>query len=154
MSANWFMCKDYYRLQRSCGKVMFLHLSVILFTGGSLSGGVSIQRVSVQRGLCPRGLYPRGLCPGGVCPRGVSVQGVSVQRDFRPGGSPWGGSLSRGCLYPGGLCPGGLCQGDPLPRHCMVTFGRYASYWNAFFFLNMFFNIKNVIVVFVWNPFA
>ena len=29
----------YYRPQRSCGKAMFLHLSVILFTGGSLSGG-------------------------------------------------------------------------------------------------------------------
>ena len=28
----------FYRPQRSCGKVMFLHLSVILFTGGSLSG--------------------------------------------------------------------------------------------------------------------
>ena len=26
----------YYRPQRSCGKVMFLHLSVILFTGGCL----------------------------------------------------------------------------------------------------------------------
>ena len=26
--------KHYYRLQRGCGKVMFLHLSVILFTGG------------------------------------------------------------------------------------------------------------------------
>ena len=33
-----FLCKDIfflYRPQRSCGKVMFLHLSVILFTGGS-----------------------------------------------------------------------------------------------------------------------
>ena len=34
------------------GKVMFLHLSVILFTEGSLSTG----------GLCPQG----GLCTGGV----------------------------------------------------------------------------------------
>ena len=32
--------EGYYRPQRSCGKVMFLHVSVILFTGrgGSLSG--------------------------------------------------------------------------------------------------------------------
>ena len=29
-----------YHLQRSCGKVMFLHLSVILFTGGCLLRGV------------------------------------------------------------------------------------------------------------------
>ena len=32
----------YYRLQRSCGKVMFLHLSVILFTGGVSVEGVSV----------------------------------------------------------------------------------------------------------------
>ena len=29
----------YYRPKRSCGKVMFLHVSVILFTGGSLCQG-------------------------------------------------------------------------------------------------------------------
>ena len=34
---------SFYRPQRSCGKVMFLHLSVILFTGAG---------VSVQGGLC------------------------------------------------------------------------------------------------------
>ena len=45
------------------GKVMFLHLSVILFMG----------RVSVKG----------GLCPGGVSVQWVSVQGVSV----------WGRSL-------------------------------------------------------------
>ena len=50
---------NFYRPQRSWGKVMFLHVSVILFTaGGSLS----------RRGLCPVG----GLCPGGggLCPGG------------------------------------------------------------------------------------
>ena len=45
----------YYRPQQSCGKVMFLHLSVILFTGGSLSRGVSVWWT---------------LCPGGLCPGG------------------------------------------------------------------------------------
>ena len=30
---------DFYRPQRTCGKVMFLHLCVILFTRGSLSRG-------------------------------------------------------------------------------------------------------------------
>ena len=41
---------DFYRPQRTCGKVMFLHLCVILFTGGSLSRGVSVkgERVSVR----------------------------------------------------------------------------------------------------------
>ena len=74
---------------------MFLHLCVILFTGGeSLSRGVS-----VQGGLCPRGslsggcLCPGGLCPGGLCPRGVYVEegslsmGVSVHVDL----CQWGG---------------------------------------------------------------
>ena len=62
---------NYYRPEQSCGKVMFLHLCVILFTGfvegggfcpggslsgrGSLSGGFSVQGVSVQGGLCPGG---------------------------------------------------------------------------------------------------
>ena len=31
---HWQSDLTYYRPQRSCGKVMFLHLSVILFTGG------------------------------------------------------------------------------------------------------------------------
>ena len=47
----------FYRPQQSCGKVMFLHQSVILFTGGSLSRGVCRGR----GGLCPEGLcqgYP------------------------------------------------------------------------------------------------
>ena len=63
---------------------MFLHLSVILFTGK----GCFCPRVGA---LCPRG---EGLCPGGFCPGGlclvVSVQGglsprreISVQGDLR-----------------------------------------------------------------------
>ena len=51
--------------KRSLGKVIFLHVSVILFTGhmtrGSLLGGVSVQGISVQE---------------------VSVQAVSVQGDL------------------------------------------------------------------------
>ena len=39
---------------------MFLHLSVILFTGGLCPGGLCLG------GLCPGGLYPGvGLCRGG-----------------------------------------------------------------------------------------
>ena len=86
--------------------IMFLHLSVILFTRGgggegggrgslsrevSVRGGVLSQVVSVQGGLCPDGLFlgegslsrGRGLCPGGLfLGGGVSVQwgrGASVQ---------------------------------------------------------------------------
>ena len=64
---------------------------------------------------------------GGLCQGGVSVQGGSLSR----GVLVQGGSLSRE-----GLCPdevsvqGGSLSGRP-PR--MVTCGRYAFYWNAFF---------------------
>ena len=58
-------------LKRSWRKVMFLHLSVILFTGGSVRG-VPVQGVSVQGSLCPGDLHP-----GGVSVQGwVSVWGV------------------------------------------------------------------------------
>ena len=60
-----------YRPQRSCGKVMFLHLSVILFTGG----GISVQGVS-KGGLCPR----EGLCPGGLCQGKPPVRTVTCGR--------------------------------------------------------------------------
>ena len=52
-------------------------------TGGSLSGGLSVQGESLSRaGLCPGGsLSGGGLCPGGS----LSVQGASLSR----------GSLSR-----------------------------------------------------------
>ena len=60
---------------------MFLHVSVILFTGGtrSLSWGSPSQGVSVFGGLCPGGLCPGGcLCPGGVFVWGSLSSGVSV----------------------------------------------------------------------------
>ena len=70
--------------KRSCGKVMFLHLSVILFTGGGVSvGGVSIQGSLWLQGGC---LWLQVGClwlQGGVS----DCRGVS-------------------------LTAGGLCQGD------------------------------------------
>ena len=118
---------------------MFLHLSVILFTGGifypgslcpggvvSVQGQGSLSRVwvSVQEGVSVQGSLSKGwgLCPGGgSLSKGGLCLGVSVQ----------GGSLSRGGLCPGGVSvQGGSLSGRP-PR--MVTCRRYASYWNAFF---------------------
>ena len=84
---------------------MFLHVSVILFTGGA------------GRSLCPSmhhrshdkggSLSGRGLSPGGSLSR--AVQGRSLS----------GGSLSGGVSV------------RETPR--TVTSGQYASYWNAFF---------------------
>ena len=53
--------------KRSCGKVMFLQVSVILSTGGGvlLSGGVSYRGSPIQRGIS----YLGGLSyPGGGMP--------------------------------------------------------------------------------------
>ena len=99
---------------------MFLHLSVILVTGG---GGLclSMHHRSHDQG---------SLCPGG---RGVSVWGISVM-----GGRlcPGGVSVQVG-LCPGkvGLCPRVLSPRGSLSRGVsvretphMVTSGRYASY--------------------------
>ena len=101
---------------RSCSKVMFLHLCVILFTqwgGGYLSQhapqshmtrGVSFHVGSLSRKTSVRGVSIRGgLWPGGLCLGGVSVLGVSAQRGLCPGGLYPVGSLSRGSLSEGSL---------------------------------------------------
>ena len=60
--------------KRSCGKVMFLHLSVILFTGGSLSRGVSVWG-SLSRGSLSEGVSVQGLCLGGSMSRETPLYG-------------------------------------------------------------------------------
>ena len=78
---------------------MFLHLSVILFTEGSLSGGLCSGGgvISVQVGLCPEGLCPEGLCPGGSLSEGVSNGDPPPQYGVRPvGTNPIG---MHSCLF-------------------------------------------------------
>ena len=91
----------FYRPQRSCDKVMFLHVFVILSQhppqvawrgGGSLSGGAS-------------------LSGGSLSAQGGSVQGVSVQ------GSLSRGSLSRGVSVQG---EGSLCLGVCVQRGSLL----------------------------------
>ena len=55
----------FYRQQRSCGKVMFLHLCVVQLTGG---------------GLCLGGSLSGGVSVRGSLSRGVSFQGVTSGR--------------------------------------------------------------------------
>ena len=139
-----------YRPQTEFAKVMFSQVFVCpqqgLCPGGSLSrGSLSRGRRSLSRDLCPGGsiqgvsVQGEGLCPGGLCPgalsRGISVQGVSIQ-EVSVKGALSRGSISRGVSFQGWMLlsrQGGLCQGDPHT----VTWGQYASYWNAFLFLEI-----------------
>ena len=102
----------YYRPQTKFAKVMFLHLSVSHSVHGEGPG---------------RG----GAWLGGSAPGGCLVQGV-------PGlGDAWSG----GCLVSGGGVPGPggcLVRGGvetPPDGYCC---GRYASYWNAFFYISVY----------------
>ena len=103
-----------YRPQRSCAKVIFLHVCVILSTAGC-------------------------ACPGGMCARGcVCTQGPCVPRVG--GVHAQGGVHARGW----GVCvPGCVCMPVGHGTHAPPTHttrygwsmrGRYASYWNAFLF--------------------
>ena len=95
--------------KRSCGKVMFLQVSLILFTGGVWSRG--------------------GACSGGVpAPGGVWSWGVPA-----PGGVWSRGVPALGGLLPGGACSRGGLVETPLPPDSYCC-GQYASYWNAFLF--------------------
>ena len=108
----------------SCGKVLFLHLTVILFIKG-------------EGGLCPGCLYTGGICPGGLC-LGVSVQGglypgglcpgeVSVQGEsLSRGVSVWGVSVQEGSLSVGSLSerphtPYGNEQVVRIPLECILV---------------------------------
>ena len=88
---------------------MFLHLSVILFTGGCGGGHDASQE---------------GLCPG------VSVYLESLFRGFLSRGCLSG----RGSLQGGSLSVRVSVRETPDrdPPSRTVTIGRYASYWNAF----------------------
>ena len=116
---SWIRHWDYWQFitsrQRSGGKVMFLHLRVILFTGGCmmslsvlLPGSMFILVVSLHSGVSIQGSLSRG---------GVSIQG--------------------GCLPPGDVSLQRGRQTDPLQELTSSGShqrGWYASYSNAYLF--------------------
>ena len=114
----------HYRPQRSWAKVIFLHLSEILLTGGWVSQH-ALQVRSVPGGGIPACLagWSRGSGPGGVWVRGVK------------GGPPiyffWNFFLSSTFF--------GHTPPPPPPPEAESSIwsmsGRYASYWNAFLLL-------------------
>ena len=80
----------------SCGKVMFLHLSVILFTGrgSSMAGSGGGACVGV-------GDVWQGVCSGGVHGRGEGVHGRGRWQGVHGRGE---GMHGRGCMAGGCAC--------------------------------------------------
>ena len=95
-----------YRPQRSCGKVMFLHLSVILFTGGSSP---------------PLGRHS-DPSPGQTPAPGKTPPGQTP---------PWA-DIAREDTPPGQTTTPRQTPPSPVHTGTRSTSGRYASYWNVF----------------------
>ena len=111
------------------GKVIFLHLSVILFTGGACVVG----------GICGRGV----CMAGGTCGEGACMAGcVCVVGGMNGRGCMVGGMHGRGACVAGGMCGRGVCAmgvcvaGGVHGRYYKIrSMSRwYASYWNAILF--------------------
>ena len=112
-----------YRPQRSWGKVMFLHVSVILFTGGwggggmpaCIAGGIS---ACLAAGLLGGGGGIPACFEGGIPACLAGLWGVSP-------GPHWGGSPDP---HLGGLCIPACTEADPpmvyLPG-CVPAWGVY-----------------------------
>ena len=106
----------------SCGKVMFLHLSVILFTGGGNS---------VQGGLCPGVSVGGSLSKwvsvqGGLCPKGASVQGggsLSIEGALS-------GKLTKR-LRAAGTHPTGMHSCYRHCQHAISVADPQRKYWDA-----------------------
>ena len=136
---------------------MFLHVSVILFTGGcawQVGGGV-VGGPCMAGGMCGRGVCKAGGCAwwgggGGACMAGGHAwQGEVCGREgMCSGGHAWqgecmaGGMCGRGHAWQGvhgrGCMAGGhACHAWPpsTMRYGRSMHGRYASYWNAFLLL-------------------
>ena len=113
------MC--HYRQQLSCGKVMFLHISVILSTGGCIK---ACTGADTPLGQTPPGQIP----PWADTPRGQTPPGqITPSADTPPGQT-----------HPLGSNPPGQTSGQtaPCPVHAGIwsTSRRFAPYWNAFLF--------------------
>ena len=109
----------YYYPQRSCGKVMFLHLSVILLTGW----GVSVKRPRVHTPLGHK--HPLGTHPLGThipTPLSRHPHGQKLPLDRNP--APWAYTSCPVHLgYTPSLC---MLAYSPLPSACWDTVNKWA----------------------------
>ena len=132
----------FYLPQRSWGKVMFLHLSVILFTGGCLPH----PWTDTPPGRHPLGRHPQGRPPWADTPWADTRPGQTLALGRHPlsrhppwqtphwADTPWADTPQA--YTPLGRHPTAQCmlRYTPHPVHAGIwsTSGRYASYWNAF----------------------
>ena len=95
-----------YRQQRSCSKVMFLYVSVILFTGGACVVG----------GMCvPGGMYVAGdMCSVGACVAGGMVGRHAWQGACVVGVCMVGGVHGREGMHGRGMCMAGGMHGTGM----------------------------------------
>ena len=141
--------KNYNTLIHGLRSISF---SFILFLVNAIP--LTSMHSSRMRTACLLTISQHALCRGGVSQhalgRGVCIPACTGQGSVCPGGVCLG---VQGCVHRGGVCPGGMSaqglvssHGGCLPRGCTPvryyriwsTSGQYASYWNAFFSLNVF----------------
>ena len=104
-------------IRNEIAKVMFLHVSVILFTGGGVLSQHALQVVS-QHAL------EQGVpALGGLLLKGCLLRGCLLWGGLLPGGCLlWGGACSRGwgCLLEGGCLLWGCVETPPESRQLLL----------------------------------
>ena len=137
--------------KRSCGKVMFLHLCVILFMGVGFPACTTEHMTKVIFSQVSVILLTGGMGRG-VCSQGVSTPGGCVC-SHRWGLVLWAARILLECILV--TVYNSSCGKVMFPQVCVKNSvhwggggvhpppdgrgsGRYASYWNAFL-LHMFF---------------
>ena len=161
----------YYRPQTKFAKVMFLHLSVILFMAVSHPRGGLLPREGRDRGSPNQGSPTQGGSPG-PHKGGLQAHTWRGSPGPHPGGVqvPHQGDLqahTQGCLQahtwgvsrptPGGGFQAHTQEGIPActeadPPADGYCCGQYASYWNAFLFsINLFVVLsKALLLLYCW----
>ena len=137
---NWlfkfFYCHaHYYRPQRSCGKVMFLHLSVSHSVDRGVSAGINPPGRYTPGRYISRQVHPwAGTPPGRYTPRQVHPLGRYTHRQAHPARqvhptdryTPWTGIPRQ--VHP----PDSYTPGQVHPQAGTPPLRQYASYCNVF----------------------
>ena len=117
--------------KRSCGKVMFLHLSVSHSVHGGWGACVPHTPLPCTLPLpcMPPGMYtPWHICPPGMHTPCYTCPLPAMHAPCH--------ACSLPCTLPCHACPCHACPCHACPHDMRSMSGRYASYLNAFLFQN------------------